>query len=344
MQRAAVIGAGSWGTAFAGVVAANVDNVVVWAHSASTVKSINTVHKNDRYLCDYVLPQNISATESLKEACIEADLIVLALPSTHLRRICHELASFVAPDAKILVLTKGIETKTSLLMTEVVADELGCPERICALTGPNHAEEVCRGAFAAALCAGSDIECAKEIRDAVCTREFRVYVSSDERGAEICGATKNVIAIACGIVAGFGLGDNTLAIIMTRGLAEIGRVVAATGGDPLTCMGLAGMGDLVATCTSPHSRNRTFGEAFAKGSTLEGYEHATHMVVEGARACISVRELAHREGVEVPITEAVYNLLYENMSFDQVSQMLAGREAGEEFYGYDQGEAGETNA
>lgn len=344
MRRAAVIGAGSWGTAFAGVVASNVDSVIMWAHSASTVESINTLHKNDRYLTDYDLPANISATSSYEEACKDAELIVMALPSTHLRRVSHEISSFVAPDAKVLVLTKGIEAKTSLLMTDVVSEELGGPSRVCALTGPNHAEEVCRGQYAAAVCAENDIECAKAIQDAVCTREFRVYVSDDELGLEICGATKNVIAIACGIVAGAGMGDNTLAIIMTRGIAEIGRLVAAAGGDPMTCMGLAGMGDLVATCTSPHSRNRSFGEAFAKGTTLEEYENKTHMVVEGARACISVRELAHKHGVEVPITEAVYNLLYENMPFEEVSQMLAGREPKVEFYGFNQGEEGIANA
>lgn len=335
MRRAAVIGAGSWGTAFAGVVASNVESVIMWAHSASTVESINTLHKNDRYLTDYDLPANISATSSYEEACKDAELIVMALPSTHLRRVSHEISSFVAPDAKVLVLTKGIEAKTSLLMTDVVSEELGGPSRVCALTGPNHAEEVCRGQYAAAVCAENDIECAKAIQDAVCTREFRVYVSDDELGLEICGATKNVIAIACGICVGLGLGDNTLAVMMTRGIAEIGRMVNVIGGNPITCMGLAGMGDLVATCTSPHSRNRSFGEAFVAGTSLEAYEQERHMVVEGARACISVRELAHANGVEVPIVEAVYSLLYGDTTVEDVINVLTGRKPNEEFYGMD---------
>lgn len=165
------------------------------------------------------------------------------------------------------------------------------------------------------------------------TPKFRVYISTDVRGVETCGAVKNVIAIACGMAAGRGLGDNTLAVIMTRGIAEIGRVVNALGGDPMTCMGLAGMGDLVATCTSEHSRNRRFGEAFSRGMSLQDFERESHMVVEGANAVISVRELAHKMGVDVPITEAVWGLVHGGVAIDDVVEKLVGRPLTHEFYG-----------
>lgn len=330
-----VIGAGSWGTAFAGVCAENASRVLLWCHSQETAQAINETHHSNRYLLDYELPANIVATHLLEDVVSRANVLVLAVPSVHLRSICHEIASkqVLSPDVPILILTKGVEPETGMLMTEVVASELGGPKRICALTGPNHAEEVSKGAYSAAVCAGSNLEVAKRIQDAVNTPTFRVYASDDERGAEICGAIKNVIAIACGIIAGHGLGDNTLAVIMTRGIAETGRMVAAVGGNPLTCMGLAGMGDLVATCTSPHSRNRTFGVEFSKGTSLEDYEIRTHMIVEGARACISIRELAFKLHVEVPIVEAVYQLLYEGATFERMAQILSEREPKEEFYG-----------
>lgn len=335
MERVAVIGAGSWGTAFAGVCAANAGQVSLWCHSGATADCINTTRRSNHYLLNYEIPTNIVATTSLEEALTGAELVVLALPSSYLRGACHDIAraGALSPTTPVLVLTKGVEPNTGMLMTDVVASELEAPERICALTGPNHAEEVSAGSYSAAVCAGSNFEVAQNIQNAINTKTFRVYVSDDERGAEICGAIKNVIAIACGIIAGHGLGDNTLAVIMTRGIAEAGRMVSAVGGNPMTCMGLAGMGDLVATCTSPHSRNRTFGEAFAAGTTLEAYEHDTHMVVEGARACVSIRELAAKCGVEVPIVEAVYQLLYEGASFDKMAETLSGRTPKEEFYG-----------
>lgn len=336
MTKAAVIGAGSWGTAFAGVLSSNVDNVCIWGHSPSTVDAINANHKSDRYLRDYVLPNNVCATSSFEEALKDSDLVVLAVPSTHLRSTCAQIKPYVAALVPVVVLTKGIELDTGLLMSEVVASELYNPQRICALSGPNHAEEVSLGAYSAAVCAGSSSDTVEFIRDLICTPTFRVYASQDERGVEICGATKNVIAIACGIVAGMGYGDNTLAVIMTRGIAEIGRMVTELGGNPITCMGLAGMGDLVATCTSQHSRNRRFGEAFVKGTSLEEFETSSHMVVEGARACVSVRKLAAQRGVDVPIVNAVYNLLFENTPLDSVVSTLSERVPTEEFYGMNQ--------
>ena len=333
MSRVAVIGAGSWGTAFSGLVAANAEEVSLWCHSEATARAINETHRNARYLPDYTLAPNVRATSSVSEAAGGADMVVLALPSNHLRAVCAQVAGALAPEVPALVLTKGIEPESGLLMSEVAASELGHPERVAALSGPNHAEEVSAGSFAASVIAADDLALAERLRDRVSTPAFRVYVSRDVRGVETCGAVKNVIAIACGICAGMGLGDNTLALIMTRGIAEIGRVVAALGGDPMTCMGLAGMGDLVATCTSEHSRNRRFGEAFVAGQTLEGFEASTHMVVEGARAVISVRELARRSGVEVPISDAVWNIVYGGMSVEDAAATLIGRTPTREFYG-----------
>ncbi len=333
MSRVSVIGAGSWGTAFTGLLAENAGEVMLWARREELAASINQTRANPAYLKGYELSGNVVATSSLKEAVSGSELVVLAVPSTHLRDVCHNLAAHLSEKTPVVTLTKGVEPESGLLMSEVAATELGNPSRIFALSGPNHAEEVCREMYSAAVLAGENLPEAEAVRDLIATPAFRVYVSEDVKGVETCGAVKNVIAIACGIAAGSGLGDNTLALIMTRGIAEIGRVVAATGGEPMTCMGLAGMGDLVATCTSEHSRNRRFGEAFAKGESLAEFEAKSHMVVEGAHAAISVRELAHAKGVEVPITEAVWGLVHGGASIDQVTAALVGREPKREFYG-----------
>lgn len=333
MSRVAVIGAGSWGTAFAGLVASNADAVSLWCHSAPSAEAINETRVNPRYLDGYELPGNVRATASLSEAVAGIDACVLALPSTHLSSVCADLAGSLAPGVASLTLTKGIEPHTGLLMTEVAARELGHPERMAALSGPNHAEEVCQGLPAAAVIASDNLELARRLRELVATSAFRVYVSEDVRGVEVCGAVKNVIAIACGMCSGLGFGDNTLALLLTRGVAEIGRMAHACGGQPMTCMGLAGMGDLVATCTSGHSRNRRFGEAFIRGSSLADFERQTHMVVEGARAVISVRELGARLGVELPICDAVWRVIHGDVPVRDMAALLMERVPTEEFYG-----------
>lgn len=333
MTRVSVIGAGSWGTAFSDLVAANANEVMLWCHGEQTARAINETRHNPRYIPKHKLADNVRATSSLSEAAAGSDALVLAVPSTHLRDVSHELARFAPKDVAVLVLTKGIEAGSGLLMSEVVSDELGNPSRVAALSGPNHAEEVCLGLFSAAVIAAENHELAERLRGLVATPTFRVYVSDDVRGVETCGAVKNVIAIACGICAGLGLGDNTQAVVMTRGIAEIGRVVSALGGQPMTCMGLSGMGDLVATCTSEHSRNRRFGEAFVKGETVEQFEARTHMVVEGARAATSVRELAARRGVDVPLVSGVWDLIHGGKSLESVIGALSDRIPNIEFYG-----------
>ncbi len=333
IRRVAVIGTGSWGTAASGLLAKNCTDVTLLARSGAVADSINKAHRNPRHLRGYVLPDNVGATTQAEEALDGADAVVVATPSAFLRSTMHSVAPHVPAGVPVVVLTKGMEEGTFELMSEVVGDEVGEPQRIAALSGPNHAEEICRAMVSAAVVASPDEGITRTARDMFVSPDFRVYCSHDLRGVEVCGAVKNVIAIACGICWGLGMGDNTLAVLMTRGLAEIGRIVSAVGGDPMTCMGLAGMGDLVATCTSSHSRNRTFGEAFARGTSLEEYEVRTGMVVEGAKAVRGTWELACERGIETPITRAVHAILYEGMPMDEARHSLLDRDPNEEFYG-----------
>ncbi len=332
----ALIGSGSWGTAVAGLAANNGNRVRMWAHSEACVQGINENHANPRYLPDYQLPNSVTATADMEEALHEADGVIFAVPSTHLREVASNAAVYMQSSTPVLCLTKGIELETGLLMSEVIGDECGNPERIAALSGPNHAEEVCRGQLSAAVIAAQDNTIAEFFKSALLAPEFRVYLSGDVIGVETCGAIKNIIAIVCGIAAGSGFGDNTLALIMTRGLAEISRLVHARGGEAITCMGLAGMGDLVATCTSEHSRNRTFGYAFSQGMTLEEYQNKTHMVVEGAHAARSATALARQLGVDIPLTFALNGALWHNTSMQSALETLVERVPTEEFYGIDE--------
>lgn len=333
MSRVAVIGAGSWGTAAAGLVARHADEVVLWAHSEEVARGIRETRRNPRYLTGYELPANVGATASLAEALDGASEVLVAVPSTHLRATLARAAAHVPDAAGVLVLTKGIEHGTGATMADVASQVLGGPSRVCALSGPNHAEEISAGQLSASVVAGPDRALCCRFQELLIDTAFRVYVTDDLVGVELCGAAKNVIAITAGAAVGLGLGDNALAVIMTRGLAEMGRLAVACGGDPRTCMGLAGMGDLVATCTSPHSRNRSFGVAFAGGESLDAYQQRTHMVVEGAAAALSCAQLARTLGVDVPITFALESALYKGVDKMQAMKVLLERIPTEEFYG-----------
>lgn len=335
-MKITVIGAGSWGTAISGVAAAHVDEVCVWSHDAESAEGINERHVNPLYLSYYTLPDNVTASCDFEAALAGTDGVIVVVPSPFLRSTVRLAAPYIADETPVLCLTKGVEEHTGKLMSEVVSDELGNPARVAALSGPNHAEEICKGSLSAAVIASEREEVSEFFRSVLISPEFRLYTTHDMVGIETCAAVKNVIAIVCGIAAGSGYGDNTLALIMTRGLAEICRIVSARGGDPLTCMGLAGMGDLVATCTSPHSRNRSFGVAFAGGESLEDYQKRTHMVVEGAAAARSTAELARTLGVDAPITFALEAVLYDHMTLDEVLQILLDRTPDKEFYGIHQ--------
>ena len=332
-MKITLIGSGSWGTAIAGRAASNGNDVIMWSHSEECARGIMEQGINPRYLTHYELPKNVSATIDIVKALEGADGIIFAVPSTHIREIANQAAPYICETTPILCLTKGIESTTGLLMNEVIGDECGHPERIAALSGPNHAEEVCQGQLSAAVIAAEDNDVASFFKRILLAPQFRIYLSGDVIGVEMCGAIKNIIAIVCGIASGAGFGDNTLALIMTRGLAEISRLVHARGGEALTCMGLAGMGDLVATCTSPHSRNRSFGHAFSQGISLEQYQNQTHMVVEGAHAAKSATELAHTLGVDAPLTFALNDALWHGQSMQEVLTNLVDRVPTEEFYG-----------
>ncbi|MCL2137533.1 MAG: NAD(P)-dependent glycerol-3-phosphate dehydrogenase [Coriobacteriia bacterium] len=331
-RSVAVIGAGSWGSAIAWLLGNNNSQVTLWSRDPDLTKSINSQHQNPRYLTGLRLPETIIASNDLSKTVKDAEALVLVTPSMALSEIALQLKPVLEDSVPVIILSKGLDPASGKLLDAALADIIGFPERIAVLSGPNHAEEVSLGIPAATVVASSSEDCALYFQDLLATPVFRVYVSSDTLGVQLCGAAKNVVAIACGVAAGIGFGDNTQAMIMTRGLAEIARLVEALGGDQLTCMGLAGMGDLVATCTSEHSRNRSFGIELAQKGSLEGYQARTHMIVEGALAAQTVTDLARRHQVEMPICEQVRSIIWDGLALDQAVMALTQREFKPEFY------------
>jgi glycerol-3-phosphate dehydrogenase (NAD(P)+) len=331
-----VIGAGSWGTAVSWLLGNKGHAVRLWVHDEATASAINKTHRNPRYLSEVDLVR-VSATSSYKEALAGAEAVIMVTPSAYVREIACAIAPYVGDDVPLIMLSKGVEADSGLLLTEVLEEVLGNPTRIAALSGPNHAEEVSLGVPSATVIASSNIACAEYFRDVFMTPEFRVYTSTDVCGVELCAASKNIIAIACGIASGVGYGDNTAAMLMTRGLAEMSRLTSALGGDPLTCMGLAGMGDLIATCTSVHSRNRTLGAMIAQGQSLDDFTAKTHMVAEGAIAARTVTALARKSGVELPIADMVCDLLWNGRDLKSVVDELLSRSPKHELAGLDGG-------
>jgi glycerol-3-phosphate dehydrogenase (NAD(P)+) len=273
------------------------------------------------------------ASPEIGEVLDGVEAVVMVTPSLGVRTTADSMKPFVADDLPIVILSKGVESGTLMLMTEVLEDVLGNRERLAGLSGPNHAEEVGKGVPSATVVAAYDSLVGRLFQDLFMTRFFRVYTNPDVVGVELCGASKNVIAVAAGMSDGLGYGDNTKATLMTRGLAEMGRLGSAMGANPLTYMGLAGVGDLIATCTSKNSRNRALGEFVGRGGTLEGWKAQTNMVAEGAFACIAVEELGKRLGIEMPLTRQVRAVLYEGLSLAEGEDALLGREASEELYG-----------
>jgi glycerol-3-phosphate dehydrogenase (NAD(P)+) len=334
MTRVAVVGAGSWGTAFGAVVANNAD-VTLWAREPDLAARIDRGHENDRYLPGIALPEKLRATADLGEACGDADLIVIGVPSHGFRAVLSDAAPAITDTTPVISLSKGVEQGTHLRMTEVVADVLPTHvrERIGVLTGPNLASEVAHGQPTASVVAIRDREMAATLQQLFMTRTFRVYTNPDVIGCEIAGALKNVIAIAAGIAAGLGYGDNTKAALITRGLAELARLGVASGGEPLTFSGLAGMGDLVATCTSEKSRNRRVGVELGKGRTLDEVVAETNMVAEGVKSTSAVLELAAQHGVDMPIAAMVGAVLYDDATPAELVPALMLREAKAELDG-----------
>jgi glycerol-3-phosphate dehydrogenase (NAD(P)+) len=325
--QAAVMGAGAWGTALAKVLADAGSDVALWARRPELADEINDTHRNAGYVGDAELPKSIRATSDPAEALSGACTVLLAVPSQTLRANLERWTSLIGDDVTLVSLAKGIELDTLMRMSQVIVQVTGAdPSRVAAVTGPNLASEIVEEQPAATVVACSDSGRAVTLQRALSTRYFRPYTNADVIGAEVGGACKNVIALACGMAAGVGLGENTLAAIITRGLAEIMRLGVALGAKPVTLAGLAGVGDLVATCTSPHSRNRTFGFRLGQGGTVESAMRAAGgHIAEGVSSCQSVLALASSYDVEMPLTEAVHRVCHKGLSVDEAVALLLGR-------------------
>jgi glycerol-3-phosphate dehydrogenase (NAD(P)+) len=326
----AVVGAGAWGTTLASIVARR-EPVLLVTHRAEVADEINATHRNERRLPGIDLPEDLVATADPAAVAGATDLVIFAAPSSHLRSVAGEVAPSIAAAADVLSVVKGLENGTLLRMSEVIADAGGiAPERIAALSGPNLATEIARGLPASAVIAASDLDLANRIADRLGRREFRLYVNNDILGVELCGALKNVIAIAAGAADGLGFGDNGKAGLMTRGLAEMIRLGAAAGANRLTFAGLAGIGDVIATCGSRLSRNHRLGEELAKGRSWAEIEATLPGTAEGAYTVDAALALADRYGVEMPIAREVHRALFEGKSVQRCLIDLLSRESKDE--------------
>ncbi len=327
MSRVAVLGAGSWGTAFAKVLVDSGTETVLWARRPELAEAISREHVNPDYLDGLPLPRSLRATADPAEALDGAELVVLAVPSQTLRANLSGWADLLPAEATLVSLMKGIELGTVKRMSEVISEVAGAdPARVAVVSGPNLAGEIAREQPTATVVACTDPDRAAQLQLACTAPYFRPYTNADVIGTELGGAVKNVIALACGMAAGMGFGNNTIASLITRGLAETARLGAALGADPMTFAGLAGLGDLVATCASPLSRNRSFGERLGKGESLEQAQQATHgQVAEGVKSCRSVLDLAGRHGIDVPITKVMDSVCNGTVGPEQAVTLLMSR-------------------
>lgn len=325
--RCAVFGAGSWGTTFAKVLADAGNEVTLWARREQLAEQISRGHTNPDYLPGVRLPDALVATHDAAAAADGAELVALAIPSQFLRENLTGLAPALPAGATLMSLMKGIELGTGKRMTEVIAELTAAdPDRVAVLSGPNLAPEIAREQPTATVIACPDADRVSLLQRVCGTQYFRPYTNTDVVGSELGGAVKNVIAVAVGMAQGMGFGGNTGASLITRGLAETARLGSELGADPMTFAGLAGLGDLVATCSSPLSRNRSFGERLGRGESLARAQAATHgQVAEGAKSCRSVLELAKRHGVDVPITEAVEAVCFRGLKPSAMLELLMSR-------------------
>jgi glycerol-3-phosphate dehydrogenase (NAD(P)+) len=335
MSRIAIIGAGGWGTAL-GLVAGRAGHTVrLWSRNAEVVESINSRRVNSHYLTGHELTGDVAATGGASAALADADIVILAAPSHATRDLLRREGRGVPEGAVVVSATKGVEIETGRRISEIVRDELGegASRRFVCLSGPSFAREVADGRPTAIVAAGFDVELARRVQSALSFENLRVYTNDDVVGTELGGAVKNVIALAAGMVAGLGLGTNSVAALVTRGLAEIVRLATAEGARVETLMGLAGLGDLVLTATGPLSRNRRVGFELARGRSLEEITSGMREVAEGVRTTRAVRELAARRGVEMPITEQVFAVLYEGRGVGGAVGELMARPLRGEFGG-----------
>ena len=327
MSKVAVFGAGSWGTAFSIVLADAGNDVTIWARREDVCATINDSRENPDYLPGIELPPVITATHDPERALAGAEFVVLAVPSQKLRENLTQWADLIPRDAVLVSLMKGVELGTLRRMSEVIAEVTGAgPERIGVVSGPNLAMEIARREPAASVVACADDVVAKRLRDLCHSPAFRPYSSADVVGCELGGAYKNVIGLGVGMAVGLGFGDNTTASVITRGLAETARLATALGADPMTLMGLAGLGDLVATCSSPLSRNRSFGEKLGRGMTTEEITASTRMVAEGVKSCSSLLDLANRAEVYAPIVDHVHAVVEGKMTAADMLSSLINRD------------------
>lgn len=314
MTRVAVMGSGSWGTAFAMILADAGGDVVMWSREGEVARQINEEHVNDKYHPGIRLPSSLRATTDEREALEGAPLVVLAIPAQSLRDNLARWRGSLAPDSVLVSLMKGIEIGTTMRMSQVIEEVAEIPpSRVAVVSGPNLAREIALRQPAGTTVACSDRDSAQRLQDACTTDYFRAYWTTDVVGVEIGGSVKNVIALANGMAAGMSFGENSQASLITRGLAEMARLGTALGADPLTFMGLAGVGDLIATCQSPLSRNRTFGVNLGSGLTVDETIALTKQTCEGVKSCQSIWDLAQQHGVEMPITEQVVQVVHHGM-------------------------------
>ncbi|MFN2453731.1 MAG: NAD(P)H-dependent glycerol-3-phosphate dehydrogenase [Pyrinomonadaceae bacterium] len=335
MKRLTIIGAGSWGTALA-IIAGHAGHYVrLWSHNADVTAEINAQHLNSRYLASLAIPPNVAATCDMPEALRETELVVLASPSHVTRELCQRMMPFVQPQTLFVSATKGIETETGKRISQVLRETFGErfePRFVC-LSGPSFAHEVAAGQPTAIVAASLNEEDSRCVQSALSFRNLRIYTNTDVIGTELGGSVKNVMAVAAGIVAGLGLGTNSIAALVTRGLAEIARFALAQGARLETMTGLAGMGDLVLTCTGNLSRNRRVGYELGRGRALADILGEMHEVAEGVKTTHAVKKLAAQTSVEMPITNEVYAVLYEGKTAREAAHALMARPLREEFYG-----------
>ncbi|SES67251.1 NAD(P)H-dependent glycerol-3-phosphate dehydrogenase [Anaerobranca gottschalkii] len=312
MEKVTVLGAGGWGTALANVLAKKGFSVYLWVRRRELCEELTKIRENIKYLPGVLIPANVYFTTDLEEAVKDTNLVTVATPSSVMREMIKGISPYITPKTPVVSAAKGFEKGTLLRMSEIIKEELGKEHPVAVLSGPNHAEEVGRDIPTATVVASDKRVIAEYVQDIYMTPKFRVYTNPDVVGVEIGGALKNIIALGAGITDGLGYGDNSKAALLTRGLTEIARLGTAMGADTMTFAGLAGVGDLVATCTSKHSRNWNCGYQLGKGKTLETILNETNKVVEGVKAAEVVQALANRYNIEMPISREIYKVLYEN--------------------------------
>lgn len=327
MEKVSVFGAGSWGTALSYVLAQNGHDMLLWTHRSEQADEINQQHTNTRYLKEINLPESLKATGDLSEAVGHADVLVLAVPTKAIREVCADIRKHLTRKTLFVHVSKGIEPDSLKRISEMIREEI--PEQwlqdVVVLSGPSHAEEVVLEHPTTVTAACKDTEAAGRVQDLFMNHYFRVYTNTDVIGVEIGGALKNIIALAVGITDGLGYGDNAKAALMTRGLAEIARLGVKMGATPLTFSGLSGVGDLIVTCTSVHSRNWRAGNMLGKGKSIDEVLVEMGMVVEGIRTTKAAYQLSRAFNVPMPITDALYAVLFENVSTNDAVDRLMGR-------------------